>query len=354
MVRPTIHLSVRLALALNFALAAPLRAEDGPLMSTPEVALPQLPAVPAPPPPQPDRKDGAGAAAAMAAVGAAIAGLSCAMLLKQAEEEPDPSKKAQLQAQAMQQCAQAAQSAANAAQNKDSKDKLAAADSPAKVDLGYIPKEEKTTDKTEAQKLPEYKASAPTQVADTEDETEVPETVFEKDPMFDEDFTPYARAGSTTKLQPIDPGQLQYDDTNKAGSPAFQQSQLPGSTSGMGGGLSGDGLRVLASGSESAIGSSKGKRKAHGEIPEIAGSDGGGDGRSDGKSDSGDMNDMLAKIMGGGAGETMEMGGSQLADISVAPAQNLKTPNLFEYASFRIRKTRKEGGIGRGRVAWAK
>ena len=70
-----------------------------------------------------DRSQQSGAAAAAAAAGAAMAGLSCVMLMRQAQQAP-PDQKAMLQAMAMQQCAQAAQNAASAAQNADQKRKL--------------------------------------------------------------------------------------------------------------------------------------------------------------------------------------------------------------------------------------
>lgn len=70
-----------------------------------------------------DRSQQSGAAAAAAAAGAAMAGLSCVMLLRQAQQAP-PDQKAMLQAMGAQQCAQAAQNMASAAQNSDQKKKL--------------------------------------------------------------------------------------------------------------------------------------------------------------------------------------------------------------------------------------
>ena len=67
---------------------------------------------PATPPPQPqDRKDGSSAAKAMAIAAAAMQGVTCMMMMQQAQKDGSTME----MMMAMQECAQAAQSAANAA-----------------------------------------------------------------------------------------------------------------------------------------------------------------------------------------------------------------------------------------------
>lgn len=353
-----------LGVAAAMLVVPPAYGEDGPMTSTPDVALPQLPNPPQQQQPQ-DRKDGAGAAAAMAAVGAAMAGMSCAMLLKQAQQEPDPSKAAMLRAQAMQQCAQAAQNAATAAQNNDSKDKLSMTDDP-KVELPYKPEVKdyrQSETKQAAATSPTTANESPTQIADANSDEAPPVQVFDQTPDIDwgaGDGGSGARGESISQLKPIENPALAFDEQSKGGGTTPGPVTGPTTTSGFAmGGFSNDALRQLASGTLDAMDGLKktqGRRakskleiEAHGEG---AGGASGQGPSGNGGNDSADVGSLFAKIMGGGGEEGALQSGAQLADVSVAkaPAGN-NAPNIFQYASYRFRKSKREGDLKKGRVA---
>lgn len=344
--------------------ARPSHAEDGPITSTPDVALPQLGAPQQQQQPQ-DRKEGAGAAAAMAAVGAAMAGMSCAMLLKQAQQEPDPSKAAVLRAQAMQQCAQAAQNAASAAQNDDSKNKLSMTDDP-KVDLAYKP-EVKDYRQSETKQAAANGAATstepPSEIADAGNDNAPPVEVFDQGPNIDwtaGDGDSRARGESISQLKPIENPALTFDEESKAGGTTPGAVTGPTTTSGfaMSGGFSNDALRQLASGTLDAVDvlkNGKGRKKSKLEV-ESHGDGAGGDsghGHHGGGGEGGDVGSMLAKIMGGGGEEGALQSGAQLADVhsGKSAAVGKPAPNIFQYASYRFRKSKREGDLKKGRVA---
>ncbi len=355
------HLVV-LWVAAATAVTRPTYAEDGPITSTPDVALPQL-AAPAKPQQQPqDRQDGAGAAAAMAAVGAAMAGISCAMLLKQAQEEQDESKKAQLRAQAMQQCAQAAQNAASAAQNNDSKQKLSATDDP-KVDLPYKPEVKdyrQSETKQAAAANPTTSSETPSEIADANSDNAPPVQVFDQGPDIDWSTGgggSGARGESISQLKPIENPALTFDEQSKGGGTTPGAVTGPTTTSGFAlGGFSNDALRQLASGTLEAMDglkNAKGRQNKKGLGVESHGEGAGGDTGHSGRSGGGDndVGSMLAKIMGGPEEGALHAG-AQLADVAVAKAPSASNaPNIFQYASYRFRKSKREGDIKKGRVA---
>ncbi len=341
--------------------ARPGFAEDGLITSTPDVALPQL-AAPPQPPKQEDRKDGAGAAAAMAAIGAAIAGASCLMLLKQAQEEPDPSKAAQLRAQALQQCAQAAQSAASAGQNEDSKNKLAMTDDP-KVELPYKPevKDYRQSETKQAAAAAAGKSTeTPSQIADADDLTAPPVEIFDGAPDIDwmADSGSGARGESISQLKPIENPALTFDENSKGGGTTPGPVTGPTTTSGSAiGGFSSDALRQLASGTLDSVDGAKNTagRKSKSKLDvEAHGEGSGGDSARSSRSSGGDgdVGGMLARIMGGGGEEGALQSGAQLVDVSVAKAATTQgAPNIFQYASYRFRKSKREGDLKKGRLA---
>lgn len=296
--------------------------------------------------PQTDRKEGAGAASAMAAVGAAIAGVSCVMLLKQAQETTDPAMKAMLRAQGLDQCQQAAKNAQNAAENNDTKQILSSIDTP--TGSNQTPTEDYSADPTETPTSP----TVPTTPSNPEVVDNTPET--DPDPsVFDYNNDPLSVGGKPVNvskaLDPIDSPQLQFDEST------------PGTTTGgnAGGmGMSGGALAANAADASRGLaaidkvtGAPDGNRKrGHGEegsVESAGGEDGGG------TSGGPDMSSILSKIMGGpGEGDGALGGGNQLADLERAPTNATeKTPNIFEYAGYRVRKARRDGALKKARTA---
>jgi len=332
-------------LALLLASGAPLAAE--PSFTATEVALPPSPEEPQPVQ-QADRKEGASAAAAMAMVGAAIAGVNCVMLLKQAKETTDPAMKALLRSQGLDQCAQAAKNAQSAAENKESERQLTSNEP--KSPGAPAPAAPETQDEPSVAQSPPQTA-APTQVADADTDTDPDPQVFDYTQNSNPGLSLNNGSGNAgepiSNLSPIDVAQLGYDDSVKGSTTSGGSG---GMLNGLGSAANGsvDSARGLASNDKvTGAPETKGKRGKNGEIEEGAGGVG-----EEGGPAGADMSSILAKIMGGPGEAESTAGANQLADLHRAPSgASEKTPNIFEYAGYRMRKARKEGLIKPARVS---
>lgn len=300
-----------------------------------------------------DRADGSGAAIAMAAVGAAMAGVSCVMLMRQAQQETDPSKRSMLMAMAMQQCAQAGQDAANAAQNGSGKDTLTKPQGPAGSQLAPLPTLAEEKSKSGSSGASPYQQSSteaqpqPSQLVDT-DSYQPSDDVFVNPSAGDDSFSTGLGGVNFSKLNPIEHGSVKYDDSAK-GNEKTIKPPLGDSTTQFA--FSG-GLAVSANGQkdENAESNKDGKRKDHSRQPSSTGASSSGEigSGSSLSSSSGslDISAMMNKLLGkasAGAGNIA----SQFVKLTAhkGASSSSRLPNIFEYASYRIRLGEKDGLI---------
>lgn len=352
-------------LALVFA-AAPVRAaESGAIPSNVEVTIPTQA-----PPQQQDRSQNSGAATAMAIVGAAMAGASCMMLMSQAKQEPDPSQKRMLMAMAMQQCAQAAQSAANAAQNKDGQKKTqdeGPKGSQLKTDFANAETPKKSDEKTSlptsptTETTPEAIAEATAAPATETAPGVVEPSAFNNTTAAVAAPEPTQNIGvaaeSWSMLKPVDPKTVRFDDNAKP----TDQSTLGGDTSpnlgasagslaaaGAGAGSAAAALAKLTGpfsmDAKAAARKEKGK-DVHGEGEGGGGTSGEGkEAPAGGSGGNAEFDSIMASILGGppganAAGTPVATGDVLLFGSGEAGDGEGKLPNIFQYASYRFRKT---------------
>ncbi len=290
-----------------------------------------------------DRRNGANAAMALGIAGAALAAASCAQLMKAAKETEDPTMKAMLQSKAMEQCAQAAQNAGSAAQNANQKDKLTFDNSPKLAQQNSLPTGEAYTQPEDSGSNTVYVPTAPAeneQVVNPDSAVEPPTSVFEKETL----ATNTPQAPATGTLNPIGE-QIEFDDSVK--NPPAAQNTAPGMAPG--GMFAAVPTASSLNGTQStAHPSSEGKDKPSRRVAsEEVSSAGSGDSDSSGSGSSG-MNALTGLF-----GETKEPGEDatgQIAQLITAPgiastASAAKTPNIFEYTSYRIKKSQRDGAL---------
>lgn len=295
----------------------------------------------------PDRKDGAAASTALAALGAGVAMMSCLQLYKTAKqiEATDPAQAAQLRAMAAQQCAQAAQNASSAAQNQQGKDTLAKYDSP----TGQTPTSQDSPSDNSLPNAPSPSTDNGQQIAD---ESSDPDPSVFNLPVGADSPTNLTAVGvapdTISALNPIDPARVEFDEQSKGtqtssgsalGNSLFQSGPAPSSSN--------SGLASLASiGADSGAATTKGRRKKSTEE-----SSGGSESALNSESSTGgsDMSGILARFMGGGKEDDELHSNSPTAEglNSKAAGQGGKTPNIFQYASYRVKKAREEGSLKR-------
>lgn len=192
-------------------------------------------------------------------------------------------------------------------------------------------------------------AETPTpQLADPYNETEPSTDVFE--PQSGTLTATAAPAPGMTKLSPIG-DQIGFDESAK------QVASGGAAATGFGGVVAAAANSNTQSGgpaTSATAGATESSRKRSMAEESLASLGGGHEGRgeSEGASESGSL---LSRLMGGGKDETIEgFNGAQLANLASgekAGAAKSKTPNIFEYTSYRIKKTRKEGDLKGGKVA---
>lgn len=353
------HHRARLTLALALVFCPhSLRGESAPLSAS--VTMP----TPAPQASPSDRKDGAGAAAAMAAVGAGIAGMSCAMMMKMAQEAATESERNMYMMMAMQQCAQAAQNAANAAQNGQSKDAATSQPVAAQPQLNtQAAPSPSPTEQTADFKLPESTATETPVAAATFTASPVSETGSGVAPVSAFDGGLKTPEGKDVAL-PTGPGstnpnvipemRVGYDDTAKNG-PAGDVAGAAGTYFGMNSGAnSGPAANAAGAKDLNALLSAAGERPAiKKESGDTHGEGAGGEGAAkEGKPGEMDMNAMLAQLMGGGAPAAAPdavtngvVNLKEFAKANGAEGDGEELPNIFQYASYRYRTLKKEGGL---------
>ncbi len=287
-----------------------------------------------------DRKDGAGAAAAMAAVGAGIAALSCAQLYKAAQEiEPvDPAQAAQLRAMAAQQCAQAAQDAGNAAQNQNSKDTLAKYDSP-KLETAAA-----NNNPTSSPAPQNTSMDTKSEIADAQTNSDPNPSVFDSPTS---DTTPTELqvsakpASPITALEPIDPSRVAFDESTKGG-PSLSGNALAGNFSASLPSNQNGNLGSLASiGTDSGNATTKERKRR--TSSDDSNSSSGSSESSAASSGGNDVGGMFARLMGGDKDQDEQGSQGVSGEIQSASRANTgKTPNIFEYASYRFKKARND------------
>ncbi len=299
-----------------------------------------------------DRKDGAGMAAGLAAMGAAVAGMSCLELYRQAREiEPvDPGQAAQLRAMAAMQCSQAAQSAADAAKNQDSKERLSLNDTPTGMNPAQTPSPQSAEPKNPFSPQNQFEPETAREIADATEFKEPEPAIFE--PKVAESSlgiqqNASARGDSLTKLSPIEPSILGVNEGNGSSMAAANANPSPNF------------------GFPSASANSTQQKAANGEIKEPEGllrkkpgaaetlspSSNTEDATSEGRSDESSASSVLARLLGGGGEGSEALLGGQIAGIDV-PHQGATTrsANIFEYASYRMKKSRVDGEIKIGKA----
>jgi hypothetical protein len=301
-----------------------------------------------------DRKQGAGAAAAMAAVGAAIAGLSCIELYRQAEaiQAVNPAQAAQLRAMAAQQCSQAAQSAGNAAQNKDSESKLSASEIPS-TQSGT-----ETTTATNPTTTPNFNDSitpespAPTtQVADTNVQSDPDPDVYEPKELTGNSLGLNQAAGpadSISALKPIEPSRIGFDEQNQNSNGSGNSAAGLFSGFGLGNGATNNQNGLTAQNGQISDLKPVSRRSVQSEASTPSTESGGTESRTGEEESS--AGSVLARLMGGNQ-ENAELSiPGQIADITMpASAQpGMRSANIFEYVSYRMKKSRREGEIKLG------
>ncbi len=324
------------------------------------------------PPPPTDRKDGSGAAVALAAAGAAMAGLSCMMLMKQAQEATDESQKNMLMAMAMQQCGQAASNLANAAQNQKGKEGLtspAVAQPQLKTENAATPaaKEESQRPAPESVATPEAVADAVSTPAPGQTSSGVVDkSAFDAKPasVVKTDTVKLAATPVANTPNLIPESRVGFDDQAKGGESAAASQAAGGGLLGLaaagaatgpaGNAAGAKNLSQLLGGGDRRGGNKEAKGDTHGE-----GAGGSGEAKSEKAGDM-DMNAMLAQLMGGGAGaataaDAAASGIINLKEFASANgnAENEALPNIFQYASFRYHGLKKEGGVGLAKSAVA-
>lgn len=298
-----------------------------------------------------DRSDSAGAAQAMAAMGAAMSGVGCAMGMRAAQQEPDPSKRAMLMSMAMQQCSQAAQNAASAAQNGEQKSKLdtpPAQSEPFKTPEMEVPKED-DNDKPDLSKL-----FAQEKRSDTEDKSPSKVEPFEQ-PKVEETKK---SATAENKNQPIPNLKAATSVPNSMGNQtitANREEDEKGSSENnsglrnMGTALAGRGSaddllkQALAAASTQQNQSNSGSRGARGSSVRKEGADSEGGagsqgsfGGSEGDGGKSPFDSFLAQMMGGGAGGSALGpsfgGGSDIVSLGKDKTGQPRL-NIFQFAS---------------------
>ncbi len=345
-----------LALAATFVVApVRARAENGANdLPPPADTRPIYP----PPPVQPDDSDrnkGNGAAIAAAIIGAAMAGASCAMLMKQAQEARaagDTQQANQLMMQAMQQCAQAAANAANAAQNQDNGKKINQSDpgTPKWADLPQGEATKKAESKT-AQSLPASSEEKPEE--ETVDPAEfkgLDERAFANAPGTEPgtggDNMGGSIGGGIVKLDPIDSTSVQFDDKSKGGGTTPQTPLGSSSSVVAGGGVGANGGPQFQDGRiDDGAPDGKAPNARSSRITGNGPSSGGGGSSSEHSSSGGgfDMASLMEKLNGGAKGDG---GGSIPADIQAfKKTVDGTNVSIFQYASFRYRKAQRDDGL---------
>ncbi len=347
---------LRALIAFTVLCSPAARAEDASVPASVELVQP----TPAPQQPPADRKDGSGAAIALAAAGAAIAGMSCAMLMKQAKEATTESEKNMLMMMAMQQCSQAAQTLANAAQNQKGKDGLT---SPAAPGAPQLKSEAQPTKEAKAEPtlaLPQTEATqavaeiaTPTPAAATETASGVvsPE-VFNKAAAPEGKPQQVASGPSSSVPKVIPKNGVEFDDNAKVGqgsTTSFGQPNLLGQ---------GGAPQAPAAANKDLKQLLTDAREITGRKNKNAGADTHGDGSGgssegkDSKGNEGDMSAMLAQLMGGGASAGGDAGGpsNQVMNLKAFAKANggdegEELPNVFQYASFRYRQLNQERAV---------
>jgi hypothetical protein len=274
---------------------------------------------------------------------------------KEARAAGDIAGADKLEAQAAMQCAQAAQNAANAGQNQGGQDQITAAN--------MAPAEQNTAQTTPTTTPTETGPTAPLTeetTTPTAEEQVVAENSQAVTPStFEQPTSEVTGGGATggmsaaqTTLPQIPREGITYDDA--AGNPSangFAANSANGSNGfgTPGGGLASNSLFDSVGGSKAAeelqalahgrIGRGRGKS---GEAAGGADSSGGSEGEKGST-----FGSMLSSLMGGpGAEQIASTGGAAGAAGFGADGKAAgKTPNIFEYANYRLRKLNREGEV---------
>jgi len=292
-------------------------------------------------------------AAATAAMGAAMAGMSCMMLMKQAQETQDPAMKNMLMTMAMQQCAQAAQNAAAGKQNKSNAKQLTQPPPTPPTQLASADDNSASVEQTAQPANP-----GPNFEESSFEEFENPLTADEKtDFGFLDDTTgntnPFATAQgpAITTQSPINFAKLGFNEKGDG---------LSKSPSGVSNGTFSGGAIVSNAHKDDGLGAKAEKASDSNEISRKIGnaleSDSGGySGSSDSSSKSGtDMSSMMSSLFGGGDSmglltsnglEVMSLGG-KTKDNKAAPSMN-----IFQFASMQYQVIAKSDNRLRATVA---
>lgn len=308
---------------------------------------------PAQPPKESDRKGGAGAAQAAAIAGAAMAGLSCIMMLNEARSMPPGSEKNATMAMAMQQCSQAAQSAANAGKNEDAKKALTMNDIPQQGQL-TAPTTAQSTDPFADSTVSPSPLPSSTPLLDVDDLTQpTVATPTQVPPPASLNGQPAASTAGNevliSALKSIENAKVDFNENAKEGDPSLNAGLVGSAMGGFSGrGIASDDLKKT--GADAADGNQK---KKGGSLDEggAGGSEGSGTGAKEEGGNSA-FDQMLAQLMGGGAqpDQANGMGGADVVALRKDKAGG-KTPNIFEYASYRYQTAANEGRLKTRKVA---
>jgi hypothetical protein len=302
-----------------------------------------------------DRKDGAGMAAGLAAMGAAVAGMSCLELYRQAREiEPvDPAQASQLRAMAAMQCSQAAQSAADAAKNQDSKERLSLNDTPTGQNAAQTDPPKAANPQSPFSAPGPFEAETTREIADASNFREPEPTVFEPKEISGSSLgitqNPSARGDSLTKLSPIEPSILGVNEGNGVGMAVAGQNASPNF-----GGVPGASSNSAPRASNGEIKEPEGllrKKMAASETPtDHTGSE---SASSENGAEESSASSVLARLLGGGTEGGDALLGGQIADIELPKGGTMRSANIFEYVSYRMKKSRIDGEIkiGKAKVA---
>lgn len=304
---------------------------------------------PPPPVPQQSRKGGQGAAKAMAIAGAAFAGAMCLLMLQKAEQAQSENEKMMYQMMAMQECKQVPESLKNAGDNEKGENAMtqpaqappqqaqAATSAPFQMP-SEAPKQEAKAEETPA--IPTFQPLAmPTSGV-------VPQQAFDGEKGDDKlTTTKGAQKGvaveGTTDLQAIQPAKVGFDESSTSNSPVSTVGGNGAGVFGVGG--------AAADAKNAADGKTDGDKKdgigrqaSKTQAEAGAGGEGGGAAAGNANGKPGDIDALIAQLMGGHGGDagTLNMGSTSggLAVGGSKGADGEELPNIFEYATFRYRE----------------
>jgi hypothetical protein len=307
----------------------------------PNFQTPQMQAQDPTPPQSSDRSNKNGMAKAMAMLGAGMAFMSCAMLMKAAAEEEDPSTKALMQSMAMQQCGQGAQDMANAAQQDKDKNKLTQ-DSTPKMSQLSAANNQPTASKDNGGNTTPTIPTTPTDTSTDPAPTTPDAPVAKAPPSTPTNLVqqPLAAQGDAYSVpDAIDPAKLKFDESAKP--TAVSANGNPGGGTLLdspGGNRSPSGteddLKNKLPSNNEANGTAVGRKGKYDLID--PGSPGtGSDEASGGKAGGSDaLSGMLSQLLGGGAMPEMMgfMSGGEMNDPAFRNKSSKPTINIFQFA----------------------